>query len=173
MENGSQKTSGNGTAGELQMTFTIDNVIKSIAAFIARTFTDGDGKAIYKVYDNVNQQGTEFPCFFIFLMPSGIEDQVDERQIRTLAFDLVFVQQRNITDGRTQINRIVEELDFGMDPLPYLSNGETVPLHLSGREVSIEDDEMHYKFTIKARVSKPKAENPMNQMEETNVEVRE
>ena len=54
------------------MTFTIANVIDSIAGVL---------KAGYDcpVYLGPNQQGTDYPCFFIFLMPSSISDEPDGR----------------------------------------------------------------------------------------------
>ena len=43
------------------MTFTIANIINSMAGILRERYPD------YPVYDSPNQQGTDFPCFFISL----------------------------------------------------------------------------------------------------------
>ena len=45
------------------MTFTINNLINSLAGVLKAKYPE------YPVYTSPNQQGTNVPCFFIFLMP--------------------------------------------------------------------------------------------------------
>ena len=75
------------------MKFTIQNLLSSLAGVLKTGYPDRP------VYTSPNQQGTEFPCFFIFLMPSSIEDGIGGRFLRDLGLDLVFVQQRNAANG--------------------------------------------------------------------------
>ena len=58
----------------------------------------------YPVYDSPNQQGASFPCFFLFFMPSTIEEHVGNHYFRDLGVDLVFVQQRNLVNGNRKIH---------------------------------------------------------------------
>lgn len=42
------------------MIFTLENMINSLAAVLNKKYPE------YPVYDSPNQQGTDFPCFFIY-----------------------------------------------------------------------------------------------------------
>ena len=147
------------------MTYTIENLIQSIAAQL---------KTVYPalpVYDTFTLQGYEYPCFFVFLMPSNISDQIDGVDKREIYFDVVYVQQRNITNAYADLYSVADTLDELLDVVNYTSNGETVPLHTHERNYSIDDQELHYKFKIIARVSRPYTPNPM-QTEETDVGIK-
>ena len=148
------------------MTYTVRGLVNSIASQLVGAFPD------YPVYDSPTQQGTTYPCFFVFLMPSSITDQIDGWEKRDIAFDIVFVQARNTPNAYAQIHGIADDLDVLMDIVYYTADGETVPLHTHEREWSIEDQELHYKLHIKQRVAKAVQHNPMTS-EETNVEVKE
>ena len=148
------------------MTYTVRGLVNSIASQLIRAFPD------YPVYDSPTQQGTTYPCFFVFLMPSSIIDQIDRHEKLDLAFDIVFVQARNTPNAYAQIHGVADSLDVLMDTVIYTADGETVPLHTHERTWSIEDQELHYKLHIKQRVAKAVQHIPM-QEEETNVEIKE
>lgn len=148
------------------MTYTVRGLINSIASQLVGAFPD------VPVYDSPTQQGTKYPCFFVFLMPSEITDQIDGRDKRDTAFDIVYVQARNTPNAYAQIHGVADDLDVLMDTVEYTADGETVPLHTHEREWSIDDQELHYKMRIKQRVSKPVQHIPM-QEEETDVEIKE
>ena len=148
------------------MTYTVRGLINSIASQLVGAFPD------VPVYDSPTQQGTSYPCFFVFLMPSAITDEIDRRDKRDIAFDIVYVQARNTPNAYAQIHGIADSLDVLMDTVEYMADGESVPLHTHEREWSIEDQELHYKLHIKQRVAKAVQHNPM-QEEETNVETKE
>lgn len=148
------------------MTYTVRGLVNSIASQLVGAFPD------YPVYDSPTQQGTAYPCFFVFLMPSSIIDQIDGHDKRDIAFDIVFIQARNAPNAYAQIHSIADDLDVLMDVVNYTADGETVPLHTHERTWSIEDQELHYKLHIKQRVAKAIQHNPM-QEEETNVETKE
>lgn len=149
------------------MTFTIANIINSIAGVLREGYPD------YPVYDSPNQQGTDFPCFFIFLMPSTISAEVDGRFYRDLGIEVIFVQQRNIVNGNAEIQAIQEYLDENLELFQYSDgSGEPVLLHTYERQATTEDDELHYQFHIRQRVSVPREPNPMMTMEENNVSVK-
>lgn len=147
------------------MIYTIENLIQSIAAQL---------KTVYPalpVYDTFTLQGNEYPCFFVFLMPSNISDQIDGVDKREIFFDVVYVQQRNITNAYADLYSVADTLDDLLDVVNYTADGETVPLHTHERNYSIDDQELHYKFKIIARVSRPYTPNPM-QTEETDVGIK-
>ncbi len=80
------------------MIFSLHHVINSLAELLSEGYPE------YPVYDSPNQQGTSFPCFFIFYMPSTIEDQIGNRYLRDLGVDIVFVQQRNLANGNQKFH---------------------------------------------------------------------
>ena len=149
------------------MTFTIQNLLNSLAGVLKKKYPD------YPVYISANQQGTDASCFFIFLMPSTITDEVDGMYARDLGVDLIFVQQRNAINGNAEIQEIQEYLDETLALFDYSDGTETIPLHTYEREASVEDQELHYKFHIRQRVTLPRDFNPMKILEESNVRVKE
>lgn len=153
------------------MIFTLENVINSIADQLAAIFPDGGGGCLYPIRRSPADD-TEYPCFFIFLMNPSIDDQLSEYQKRETGLDIVFVQQRNIPDQNAGILAVLESLDEGFDMLQYTDGETTVPLHFIERNATIEDQELHYKVTIKQRVSLPKSPIYMQVMEEENVEIK-
>lgn len=150
------------------MTFTIDHLMNSLAGVLKAQYPD------FPVYTSPNQQGTHFPCFFIFLMPSTIEDHVDGMFFRDLGIDIVFVQERNAVNGNAEIQAIQEYLDYSLETFPYTDgSGEAIPLHTYERQASTEDQELHYQFHVRQRVSVPRERTPMEIMEGNNVTVKD
>lgn len=147
------------------MKFTIQYLLNSLAGILKAEYPT------YPVYTSSNQQGTAFPCFFIFLMPSTISAQPDERFYRDLGIDIVFVQQRNIVNGNAEIQAIQEFLDSSLEAFLYSDGESAARIHTYEREASTEDEELHYKFHIRQRVSAPRAKNPMKEMEGSNVSI--
>lgn len=147
------------------MTFTIQNIISSVALHLQSLFS-------YPVYDSPTID-TAFPCFFVFLMNPVVTDEIIPYGKRDIPLDVVFVQQRNVPNANQQIHAIAETLDEAMDMLPYTDGTNTVPLHTYERSWSIEDQELHYQFTLRQRVTILQPGVKMNTMEEANVEVNE
>lgn len=161
------------------MIFTLENVLNSLAAVLKKKY------AQYPVYYSPNQQGTDYPCFFIFYMPSSIEGQLSERFIRDLGVDIVFVQQRNIVNGSAEILAIAEYLDEALELFPYLdqsaelkedgtddegmeadTGNPPVLLRTVERQWKSEDEELHYQFHIRQRIAVSREVIPMKEMEE-------
>ncbi len=154
------------------MIFTLENVLNSLAAVLKEKYPQ------YPVYYSPNQQGTDFPCFFIFYMPSTIEGQLSERFIRDLGIDIVFVQQRNIVNGNAEVMAIAEYLDEVLELVPYLNQSlddgkvkeaeekASAFLRTFERQWKSEDEELHYQFHIRQRVAVPQEAIPMEEMEE-------
>lgn len=149
------------------MTFTLDRIISSLASVLTAHYSD------YPVYASPNQQGTKYPCFFIFFMPSKIEDEIDERYMRDLGIDIVFIQQRNIVNGNAQIQAIADFLDASLELIAYADeSGATTFVRTQERQWQIDDGELHYQFHIRQRVSLPREENLMKRMEGNDVNIK-
>lgn len=150
------------------MIFALEHIVNSLAGLLKERYSN------YRVYTSPNQQGTEFPCFFIFFMPSTVEGQIDDRFMRDLGIDIVFVQQHNIVGGNEEILRIAEYLDEVLEVFPYSDgNSETVPIRTFERQWQNEDMELHYQFHIRQHVALPRNTVAMQEMEENNAYVKE
>ncbi len=150
------------------MIFSLPHVINSLAALLSEQYSD------CPVYDSPNQQGTDFPCFFIFYMPSTIEDHVGNRYFRDLGVDIVFVQQRNLVNGNQKILEIADFLDRSLEMFRYSAeNGDSAWIATWERRWNIEDEELHYQFHIRERILVEETVNLMQNMEENNVGIKE
>lgn len=149
------------------MIFTLENIINSLAGVLKAQYPD------YPVYDSPNQQGKDYPCFFIFFMPSEISGQVDGRFLRDLGVDIVFVQQRNIVNGNKEIYEIADYLDEALERFAYSDeNGASGLIRTFERQWQNEDQELHYKFHIRERVYIPRKEIFMERLEEDSTYVK-
>ena len=148
------------------MTFTIPNIIDSIAGQLAILFPK------VPVYDSPSYN-TDYPCFFVFVTTPGISDEIDGVEMRDIGFDIVYVQERNSVAQNAELISVLEALDEGFDMLTYVDGALTAPLHTHDRSATIEDQELHYKLSIRQRVSREVEHNYMAEMEEQNVEVEE
>ena len=166
------------------MIFALEKILNSLAAVLKEKYPQ------HPVYFSPNQQGTDFPCFFIFFMPSTIEGQPGRRFIRDLGIDIVFVQQRNMVNGNAEVLAIAEYLDEVLELFPYSdkwdedgsggieesSGGDkgnktaerdaVAWIRTLERQWKSEDEELHYQFHIKQRVAVPEDSVLIEKMEE-------
>lgn len=149
------------------MIYSIEYMIRSVAARLRSAFPGVD------IHDSPTQQKSGYPCFYIFLRPSDIRDQLSARDMRNVSLDVVYVQERNTPDANTELYGIADTLDELLDVVPYSdgSDEDPVPLHTYERDYSIDDQELHYRLRISQRVSRPVEHIPM-QTEETDVQVK-
>lgn len=148
------------------MTFTVQNIISSVAYCLQELYPG------IPVYDSPTID-TDFPCFYVFLMNPGISDDIIPYAKREIPLDIVYVQQRNVPNANQAIHAVAETLDEALDMLTYTDGSEEdpVPLHTYNRSWSIEDQELHYKITLRQRVTLPRSDVLMQTLEEANVEV--
>lgn len=144
------------------MIYSISNLMNSIALMLADRYG-------LPVYASPNQQGTNYPCFFVFLRPSRSADQIDRIEKRDIFFDVVYVQARNQPDAYSDIYEKAEGLEELFETVMYTDGDLKIPLHTHEREYDIEDQELHYKFKVIARVSPPSERDPMISLEEINI----
>ena len=150
------------------MIYSIEYLIQSVAGTLRSAFPGVD------IHDSPTQQKSGWPCFYIFLRPSDIRDQLSARDARNISLDVVYVQERNTPNGNAELYEIADTLDELLDVVPYSdgSDEDPVPLHTHERDYSIEDQELHYRLRISQRVSRPVGRTPM-QTEETDVQIKD
>lgn len=102
-----------------------------------------------------------FLVFFIFFMPTEMENRVGRRFMRNIGIDVVYLVERNDPDAHDQLVSVAEQLDFALEFISY-KDGK---LRTFDREWKIDDGELHYQFTIKATVSYPDDTPPIESME--------
>lgn len=137
------------------MIFTLTQLLDSIGGALKENYPD------ISVYSNPNQQGTDVPCFFIFFMPTEMENRVGRRYMRNIGIDVVYLVERNDPDTHDQLVSVADQLDFALEFISY----EDGKLRTFDREWKIDDGELHYQFTIKATVSHPDDTPPIESME--------
>jgi hypothetical protein len=149
------------------MNYSIDNVLKSIARVIHKGFPD------YKIYISAVPQGVTIPCFFISFMPSTSRSQVDNRIYSELGLDIVFLMKPNEINATSLMYQIVEYLDENLEMIPYYEGQEnTGVIHTYERNSHMEDMDLHYQVTIKARGHIEVAETLMEELEAINYEIK-
>lgn len=147
------------------MTFTIENIINSIAGKLIELYPN------INVYDSPTFD-TNYPCFYVFVTNPSIKDEIEGREYRNIGFDVVYVQQRNETSQNVPLYEVLECLDENLDMIPYSDGTLDCVLHTYERTASVEDQELHYKFYIRQRVSKPIEHIYMKDLEDNDVEVK-
>jgi hypothetical protein len=147
------------------MMFSLENLISSIAVMLDNAFG-------LPVYVDTNQQSTDYPCFFIFLVNPSIDDEIDRRRFRNIGIDVVYVQQRNMPDIDSNNTAMIDALDELLDTITYSNDDdETAILHCYEHSAHVTDDDLHYQFRVKIHVTTPIDRNPMQEIESANVNV--
>lgn len=124
-----------------------------------------------KVYNNPNQQGTEFPAWFIHLIPlTGISyPAVGGRLLRNFQIDLVYTEQYNLVDLYDIYLQKAEEMDYLLEYIEYpykvLNEDGTVEIEIAlirpmNKEWSIDLQSLHYKFQLNLHVRRYEGDNP-------------
>lgn len=129
------------------MRFTLENLINSIAGQVKEIWPE------IPVYSNPNQQGTKTPCFFIFFMPTDMENRIGRRMQKNIGIDLVYITKRNLPNAYDSMVSVADVLDYKMEFVEYVENKEKQKLRALEREWKIDDGELHYQFYIKPIVS--------------------
>lgn len=143
--------------------FTIEDIMRAVATHIKTGYPD------LRVYAGENQQGTEIPCFFISLMTPQITPETGAFYMRDIGLDVVYLQERNVTNSNLTLVSVLEWLDTNMSQIPF---GDSV-IWTYERTAEIQDQDLHYKFHVKGRVYLTDPQPPIKEMEELNVGVKD
>lgn len=127
------------------MTFTLERLLDSICGVLKENYSD------VPTYSNPNKQGTSAPCFFVFFMPSDTENRMGRRYMRNIGIDIVYLVENSDPDMYDQMVSVADQLDFSLEFVPC----DQGMLRTYDREWKIDEDELHYQFTVKAVVSYP------------------
>lgn len=151
--------------------------INSVIDAIAGNLRDKAG-ATY-VYNNPNQQNTQYPCWFINLVPTNSIDRVTmARNLRSLTIDLVYHEQINeiiLFDNYIAQAEILDEKLLFID-YPYSfrdDEGNTISgiakIRTIERHWTIDRTALHYMFTLPFHVTIKEEEHiKMMRIEELN-----
>ncbi len=127
------------------MTLTIEKLLDSICGALKEIYPD------IPTYSNPNKQGTDVPCFFVFFMPTNTENRIGRRFMRNIGIDIVYLIENSDTDLYDQLVSVADQLDFALE----FVSCEGIKLRTYDREWKIDEDELHYQFTVKTVVSYP------------------
>lgn len=145
------------------MTFTVSNVAKSLAGYLAPHFPG------VTFYEDPNQQGSAPPMMFLQQRYAYTDRRLAGRFLRRIGLDLTYLVEYDLPDMQRQYETAAETLDLLMDSFPYAENGETALLLTHDREWSIDPDAMHYRFELREWVTLPDDFIPMETMDYTEV----
>lgn len=137
------------------MVFTTADIAKNLADYLSPLFPG------VLFFEDPNQQGSRTPCMFLQQRFSDIKLQPSARHLRTIGFDLTYLEDYNLPNLQQLYLAAAETLDLAMETFPY--NGALIRTY--EREWRVDLDALHYKFTIKVRVSEPVSGNLMEELD--------
>lgn len=141
------------------MTFTFERVAQSLADYLAPHFPGTT------FYEDPNQQGSGPPCMFLQQRSGSLKERLNGYCQRGVKLDLVYMENYNLPDAHRRCLSAAERLDRLMGKFPYSHKDETALLHTYGREWSIDQNELHYKFEVRVRNFMPTQTIPMMKMD--------
>lgn len=141
------------------MTFTIENIARSLADYLAPIFPE------VTFFEDPNQQGTTIPAMFLQQRYASIDRKIGKRFFRKIGLDLTYLEDYNLPDMHQRYLAAAEKLDMVMDSFLYTEGKETVVILTYDRTWTLDLDALHYKFEIRVWIQPEEAKNPMEQME--------
>lgn len=144
---------------------TISQIAYSLAEYLAQFFPDAT------FYEDPLQQNMTAPAMFLQTRSATIAKRMGTRFLWTLRLDLVYLLDYNLTDLQRKYQEAAEILDLELELFPYIStSGKSVLVRTYDRNWNIDLDELHYKFELRAWVSKSESYALMQSLK-TNLEV--
>lgn len=140
------------------MTFTIENIARSLADYLAPIFPE------VTFFEDPNQQGTTIPAMFLQQRYASIDRKIGKRFFRKIRLDLTYLEDYNLPDMHQKYLAAAEKLDMVMNSFLYREGEETVPILTYDRTWTLDLDALHYKFEIRVWIQPEEAKNPMEQM---------
>lgn len=141
------------------MTFTIQNIAKSLADHLAPDFPE------VTFFEDPNQQGTTTPAMFIQQRYASIDRKIGKRFFRKIGLDLTYLEDYNLTNLQQRYQKAAEKLDLTMNSFPYVEKEESAALLTYDRSWTIDLDALHYKFEIRVWIEPEAENNPMERIE--------
>lgn len=141
------------------MTFTIENIARSLADYLAPIFPE------VTFFEDPNQQGTTIPAMFLQQRYASIDRKIGKRFFRKIGLDLTYLEDYNLPDMHQRYLAAAEKLDMVMNFFLYREGEEMVPILTYDRTWTLDLDALHYKFEIRVWIKPEEVKNPMEQME--------
>ena len=96
------------------MKFSIESVARSLAGYL-KPMMPG-----VTFYEDPRQQKTQLPAAFLQLISSTVELRRARYLLRTLKFDLTYLDDYNLPDLQRRYQRVSELFDLNLELFPYL-----------------------------------------------------
>ncbi len=141
------------------MTFTIENIARSLADYLAPIFPE------VTFFEDPNQQGTTIPAMFLQQRYASIERKIGKRFFRTIGLDLTYLEDYNLPDMHQKYLAAAEKLDMALDSFPYTEGEEIAVILTYDRTWTLDLDALHYKFEIRVWIQPQETKNPMERLE--------
>lgn len=141
------------------MNFTVRTLAKSLAGYLSDKFPG------VTFYEDPNQQETKTPCFFLQVRHSNIVPKTNERFLRTIGLDLVYLERYNLPNLQEIYQRATEVLDECMETFPYSDGTDEALLRTYERNANVDEDAAHYNFELRLWVTPERGGVPMMTMD--------
>lgn len=140
------------------MTYTNETLAKSLAAHLAPLFPG------VTFYEDPTQQSISLPSMYLQVRSSKISLSVNDRYLRTIALDLVYLEDFNLPNLQQKYSKAGETLDYNMETFNYTDGTDTAKLRTYERNARIDLDACHYYFELRLWVRPVKTGTPMQTM---------
>ena len=117
-------------------------------------------------YQGPNPQGTALPGMFVQQRYSRIQLRQAGRWLRTIGFELTYLEDRHLPELQERYEAAAEQLDLTLETFPY-TDGEsgTALLRTSGREWSVDAEALRYRFEVQVWTELPRTGETMKRMD--------
>lgn len=140
------------------MTFSTKTLAKSLAAHLAPLMSG------VTFYEDPTQQLVDLPAMYLQVRSSKIGLRLNDRYLRVLALDLVYLEDFNLPDLQEKYNAAAEILDENMETFIYSDGTDSALIRAHERNAKIDLDACHYMFEIRVWVTPKKTGVPMQTM---------
>lgn len=147
------------------MELTVRTVAASLAVWLRPHFPD------WYFYEDPAQQGVSPPCMFLQVRRSpSLRKALGGYFVRELALELTGLLDYDLPDLQERYQAAAEQLDLLLDAFPYQDPaGSTRLLRCRERSWEVDQDALHYRFTLRERVAPPRYIWPMGAL---RIEIR-
>lgn len=147
------------------MTFSVANIAKALAGYLRLFMPD------LEFYTDPRQQKTKLPGAFIQLISSSVVLRQSRYLLRSLRFDLTYLDDYNKPDLQRHYQAVSELFDLNLELIPVAPDSSEL-LHTYDRSADIDLDGLHYKFELRVWLS-PEEDAELMRTLEIKLEVKD
>lgn len=130
------------------MILTLTDVARSLASYLKPYFPD------VTFAEGPIQQGYIEPYMFLQSRGADIRPMTGKRFLWTIRLDLIYLLDMNQPEMQNLYENAAQLMDILLDTFPYTDGENTGEVRAFDRSWEIQINELHYKFSLKAIVSK-------------------